>query len=91
MKEIYDKLIKQLQTDGIVFQEIIIILKCSENENRRRTLAHKRSKDRVERGMKNTFSFYDEYEYPCIDTTNMTVLEVVEKVWELAHYSLSMG
>lgn len=91
MKEIYDKLIKQLQTDGIVFQEIIIILKCSENENRRRALADKRSKDRVERGMKNTFSFYDEFEYPCIDTTSMTILEVVERVWEIANYSLSMG
>ncbi len=89
-KEIYDKLIKQLQTDGIVFQEIIVILKCSEDENRRRALADNRNEDRVERGMKNTFSFYDEFEYPCIDTTSMTVLEVVEKVWELAHYSLPM-
>ena len=41
--------------------------------------------------MKNTFSFYDEFEYPCIDTTSMTILEVVERVWEIAHYSLSMG
>lgn len=90
-KEIYDKLIKQLRNDGIVFQEIIIILKCSEDENRRRALADNRNEDRVERGIKNTFSFYDEFEYPCIDTTSMTVLEVVEKVWELAHYSLPMG
>ena len=74
-----------------MFQEIIVILKCSEDENRRRALADNRNEDRVERGIKNTFSFYDEFEYPCIDTTSMTVLEVVEKVWELAHYSLPMG
>lgn len=84
-KELYDKLIKQLQDDGIEFREIIVILKCSESENRRRALADNRDEERVERGMKNTFSFYDEFEYPCIDTTNMTVLEVAEQVWELAN------
>lgn len=80
-KELYDRVIKKLQNDGIEFQEMIIVLKCSEPENRRRALVDNRDEERIERGIKNTFSFYDEFEYPCIDTTNMTVLEVVEYIW----------
>lgn len=81
-KELYDKVIDQLRKDGIEFQETIIILKCSESENRKRALADNRDEERVERGIKNTWSFYDEYEYPCIDTTNMTVCEAAGQVWK---------
>lgn len=84
-KEIYDNLIKHLLNDRIEFQEIIIILKCSESENRKRALTDNRDIERIERGMKNTFSFYDKFQYPCIDTTHMTVLQVVEQIWKLAN------
>lgn len=80
-KELYDKVITLLRNDGIEFKENIIILKCSEPENRKRALADNRDIERVERGMQNTFSFYDELEYPCINTTNMTVSEAAERVW----------
>ena len=84
-KEIYDNLIKHLLNDGIEFQEIIIILKCSESENRKRALTDNRDIELIERGMKNTFSFYDKFQYPCFDTTHMTVLQVVEQIWKLAN------
>lgn len=84
-KELYDTIIKKLQDDGIEFQKTIIILKCSESENRRRALVDNRDEARIERGIKNTFSFYDKFEYPCIDTTNMTVLEVAENIWRFAN------
>lgn len=87
-KELYDKVIKKLKNDKIDFQEIIIILKCSESENRRRALGDNRDEERIERGIKNTFSFYDEFEYPSIDTTNMTVLEVAERVWKIVDSNL---
>ena len=87
-KELYDRVIKKLQNDGIEFQEIIVILKCSEIENRKRALADNRDKERIERGIKYTFSFYNEYEYLCIDTTSMTVLEVAEQIWKLANSKL---
>ena len=87
-KELYDKVIKKLQNDGIEFQEIIVILKCSEYENRRRALVDNRDEERIKRGIKNTFSFYDEFEYPCIDTTNMTILEVAEQVWKVVNSNL---
>ena len=87
-KEIYDRVIERLRNDGTEFQEKIIILKCSESENKRRALADDRGINRVERGIKNTFSLYDEFDYPCIDTTKMTVMEVAEQVWRLANENL---
>lgn len=87
-KELYDEVIKKLRNDKIDFQEIIVMLKCSESENRRRALADNRDEERVERGIKNTLLFYNEFEYPCIETTNMTVLEVAEQVWKLANLNL---
>ena len=87
-KALYDSIIERLQNDGIEFQEIVVILKCSESENKIRGLSDNRDEERVERGIKSTFSFYDEFEFPCIDTTGMTVLEVAERVWGLANSDL---
>lgn len=84
-KEIYDLVIEKLHSDGIEFKENIVVLKCTIDENRRRALADGRDIERVERGMKQTFSFYDEFEYPSIDTTEMNVSEVARRVWELTH------
>ena len=79
-KEVYDNVMKKLRSFGIEFQEKIIILKCDEAENRKRAIADGRNKERIDRGMKNTFSFYDEFDYPCINTTHMTPTEVTEKI-----------
>lgn len=83
-KELYDSIIEQLQNDGIEFQEIVVVLKCSESENRMRGLSDNRDEERVERGIKSTFSFYDEFEFPCIDTTGMSIIDVAERVWKLS-------
>lgn len=82
-KVIYEQVIEKLRNDDIVFEEKIIILKCSEAENRNRAIKDGRDEKRIERGMRNTFSFYDAYDYPCIDTTDMTATEVAEKIVEL--------
>ena len=79
-KEIYDSVIKKLKEDGIAFEETIIILKCSKDENVKRAIADGRDEVRVKRGMEMTFSFYDVYDYPMIDTTDMTPLQVVEAI-----------
>lgn len=83
-KDLYDSIIEQLQNDGIEFQEIVVVLKCSEYENRMRGLSDNRDEERVERGIKSTFSFYDEFEFPCIDTTGMSIIDVAERVWKLS-------
>ena len=88
-KEMYDRVMKRLRDDEIKFQENIVVLKCSESENRRRALADNRDAERVERGIRNTLSFYDKYDYPCIDTTDMSIMEVVEQVCKLINPNLS--
>lgn len=79
-KEMYDNLISRLRDEGIQFEEKIIVLKCSEEENRHRAEMDGRDSMRIERGMKNTFSFYDRYAYPSIETTDMAPNEVAEKM-----------
>lgn len=82
-KEIYDNIIARLQKDEIDFKESVIILECSYEENESRALKDKRDDERIERGMRNTFNFYDRYSYPCIDTTDLLPDEVAEKIMEL--------
>ena len=82
-KEIYDNLIYGLKDTGLQFEEKVIILKCSEEENRNRAKSDGRDTVRIERGMQNTFSFYDGFAFPCVDTTDMTPEEVAEEVEEI--------
>ncbi len=82
-KEIYETVIGKLRNDGIEFEERILVLKCSLNENIERAVRNGRDKERIARGIENTFSFYDGYDYPCIDTTELTPEQVVEKVFEI--------
>ena len=82
-KEIYDNLITRLKSDGIEFEEKIVVLKCSKEENISRAKKDGRDRIRIERGMENTFSFYDMYDYPRIDSTDMSVNEVAERIIEL--------
>ena len=82
-KEIYDNLITRLKSDGIEFEEKIVVLKCSKEENISRAEKDGRDRIRIERGMENTFSFYDMYDYPRIDSTDMSVNEVAERIIEL--------
>jgi len=79
-KEIYDNLICGLKDTGLQFEEKIVVLKCSEEENRNRAKCDGRDMTRIERGMRNTFSFYDEYTYPSVDTTDMTPEEATEEI-----------
>ncbi len=79
-KEIYEKVIAKLKKDNIKFKETIVILKCSKEENIRRGTEDGRDVLRIERGIKNTFAFYDTYDYPSIDTTAMTPSQVAKKI-----------
>ena len=79
-KEIFDTVMKRLIDDGIAFEMITIVLKCSLEENIKRAMADGRDTERIERGIKNTFNFYDEFDGPGIDTTNLSPEEVVNKI-----------
>lgn len=82
-KQIFEKILQRLRENKIEFEFCPIVLKCSREENIKRALNDGRDKERVERGILNTFSIYDDYEYPVIDTTNLSVDEVAVKVLEL--------
>ncbi len=79
-KEIYDRVIEKLKNEHVDFKENIIVLRCSESENIKRATTDGRDSNRIKRGMEKTFSFYDDFDYPCIDTTNMTPLNVAKTV-----------
>lgn len=84
-KEIYDSVIDKLKSSNIEFEENIVILKCSNQENIDRAKKDGRDDVRIKRGMEMTFSFYDKYNYPCIDTTNMTPLVVANQIMTEIH------
>ncbi len=74
----YDEIIHRLKAERICFDEHIVILKCTYEENKRRALADNRDPERVERGMQNTFHFYETFPYPVIDTTKLSPKEVCQ-------------
>lgn len=79
-KEIFDTVICKLKEDGIEFEMLPVILKCSMQENIRRCECDGREAERIERGIKNTFHFYDDFQYPCIITTELSPEEVAEQI-----------
>lgn len=82
-KEIFDTVISRLEQDKIRFEVCLIVLKCDLQENRRRCEQDGRDAERTERGMKNTFHFYDHYDCPCIITTDLSPEEVAERIAEI--------
>ena len=87
-KAIYEKVMEKLKNEPIEFAQRIIILKCSKDENIKRAIQDGRDETRIKRGMEMTFSFYDAFDYPCIDTTNMTPAEVAQKIIHLVESNL---
>lgn len=82
-KAIYDEVMNRLRNEGIIFDEYIVALKCEYDENKRRSISDNRDHERVERGMKNTFNFYDGFGYPTIDTTFLSPDQVAKKIMEM--------
>lgn len=83
-KKIFEKVMEKLNHQPIAFKPTVIILKCSKDENLKRAIQDGRDEIRIKRGMEMTFSFYDNFDYPCIDTTNMTPTAVAQQILHLA-------
>lgn len=58
-KQLFEQVLSRLEQEGIVFELCPIILKCCKEENIKRALKDGRDRERIERGIRNTFSFYD--------------------------------
>ena len=63
-------------------------LKCSKDENIKRAIQDGRDEIRIKRGMEMTFSFYDDFDYPCIDTTDMAPATVAKQIVDLIDTNL---
>ncbi len=83
-KAVFEKVMEKLNNEPIAFMLTIIILKCSKDENLKRAIQDGRDEIRIKRGMEMTFSYYDNFDYPCIDTTNMTPTAVAQQIIRLA-------
>lgn len=82
-KEIFDAVISRLKEDEIDFKVFTIVLRCSLEENRRRCELDGRDMERTERGIKNTFLFYDSFDCPIITTTDLSPEEVAGRIAEM--------
>lgn len=86
-KQLFEQVLSRLEQEGIVFELCPIILKCCKEENIKRALKDGRDRERIERGIRNTFSFYDKYTYPSIDITYLEPNEVAEKIVNILRLS----
>lgn len=82
-KQIFEQVLSRLKQDNITFELCRVILKCDKEENIARAVKDGRERERIERGMKNTYAFYDAYAYPLIDTTHMQPETVAEKILDI--------
>ena len=79
-KQIFDNIMIRLSNTGIPFAFIPIILECELEENIRRAQNDERSEYRIKYGIENSRDIYNQYDYPRLDITYLTVDEAVEKL-----------
>lgn len=82
-KAIFDEVLHRLEKEKINFECFMIILKCSLDENIRRMIEDGREENRIQRGIDNTFHFYNRYDYPTIDTTELEIDQAAERIAEI--------
>lgn len=80
---IFRELTARLDKDGLEVQIHTIVLKASMEELIRRGNADGRDRERIERGILQTFSLYEDLDLPCIDTTDLSAEETAQQVLKL--------
>ncbi len=89
-KKRFDTVMAKLREDGIIFVISTVILTCSLDENITRAQKDSRNDERIKRGIENTFHYYDGYDYPKIDTMNLTAPQVAEKIIDLYNKEITI-
>ncbi|WP_040949482.1 AAA family ATPase [Gorillibacterium massiliense] len=84
-QQIFQGVLADLELHKIHYELCPILLECDVEENVRRMQNDGRETDRIERALKNTRHLYDAYDYPRINTTNMTVAETVGAMLSIIH------
>ncbi|MHB1485773.1 MAG: GNAT family N-acetyltransferase [Saccharofermentanales bacterium] len=81
-KQVFEALLNDLKKK-VKFRFYPILLVCDEAENIRRMKADGREDERITRGIIKTRALYDEYDYPRIDVTNITVIKTVDSILKI--------
>jgi hypothetical protein len=82
-KHRFEVVTDKLHQDGVDFEIFTIVLTCSIDENIRRAQNDLRDYERIRRGIENTYHFYDDFDCPRIDTTDLTAEQTAEKIMSL--------
>jgi cytidylate kinase len=91
-KQIFDGIQRELHTQGISYQFCPILLTCDVAENIARMRMDGRDEERIQRALQNTRDLYDVYDYPCIDTTLLSVSQTVDQMLKiLSEYAASFA
>ena len=61
-------------------------MKCSLEENLKRSVEDRRDDERIKRGIKNIFAFYNGFHYPSIGTTKLNPDEVARKILDIIDF-----
>jgi len=81
-KQIFDSILDVLSSNNISYYFCPVILYCELDENLRRMKNDNRDKERILRAIEKTRNIYDEYEYPKIDSTHLSVNETVSRIMD---------
>ena len=76
----YDMVKEKLTSERIVYEEFPVVLKCSYDELILRLYNDLRNDERIKRGIRNTFDFYDNYDFPVIETTGLSADEASDMI-----------
>ncbi len=82
-KQRFDAVISKLREDMIDFEFFTVVLTCSLEENLYRAQADQRSDEQINRGIENAYHYYDKFDNPKIDTTDLSVAQTAEKIKSL--------
>lgn len=82
-KSNFNEIMMELRKLNVDFDFIPIILNCDLDENIRRMKHDNRDEARIERAIENTREIYDDYPFPVINTTNLTIKEAALEIKKL--------
>jgi len=82
-KQIFASILDVLSAYNITYHFCPIILCCELDENLRRMKNDNRNKEQILRAIEKTRDIYDDYNYPKIDSTHLSIDETVSKIMDV--------
>ena len=76
----HDNIMKRLSNTKISYQLVSIILECEYEENLRRSRMDGRDEDHIKYFTEHTRDIYNQYDYPRLDITLLSVDEAVNRL-----------